>query len=240
MKKKLLLILCLFCSSLASAQYKAVVCGISNYPTSTYGKYCNADAKAVAHHLANLPNWGGANITLLTDQSATKAAINNAIDNMVASAQSGDVFIFFFSGRSAANLVCAYDGDITFNELATRIAYMPTGNYAIFIDMGVPRGGIFQAPLTPIHYAGTTSQGISVLSYYEYLGDPLYEVAKNSPFAYLLLEALSGYGQADYDGFITAQECADYINLHNGYIITTDNTAGVPISTTNIAMIFMK
>ncbi len=235
MNKKVLLVMIMSYGSLVCAQYKAVVCGISDYPAANYAAYCSADAKAAAHHLANLPNWSGAEITLLTNEAATKSALNNAIDDMVASAVTDDVCVFFFSGRSASGLIYAYDAEITFNEIASRMANMAAGNYVILIDMGVPAGSTAVSPLTPVNQPPATSQGISILSYYEYLDDPLYEVAKNSPFTYLLLEALSGYGDTNYDGFISAQECAYHINLDIDPIIVAENTAGVAISTTNIA-----
>lgn len=228
MRTKLLFGLAVFQAAFVFAANRAVVCGISEYAGGTYGQHCDADAKAVAQHLGRLGDWADAEIVLLTGFNATKAAINSAIDSMTAGASSNDVFIFFFSGRSASGVIYAYDGSITFNQLAQRIAYMPAGNYAIFIDMGLPASGSTTwASLSLVDYTNTDCTGISVLSYYQYLNDDTYPVAKNSPFTYLLLEGLCGYAASPP---ITAQQCASYIDPDNEYTRISDNSGGFAIT----------
>ncbi|MFI4913285.1 MAG: caspase family protein [Sedimentisphaeraceae bacterium JB056] len=221
-------------STFVLADKKAVVCGISDYQNVS-DNYCSADAKAVAKHLASLSDWNSSNVQLLTDSSATKSAVINAISNMVDNATSQDTCLFFFFGSSATSAINTWDSRITFSELSSAFGYMPYGTYGIFIDMGLPETSNLEVSLVPVQYAGSNAEGFTVVSYYEYLDDPAYQYAKNSPFAYLTLEALSGYGDANNNGTITAQECADYADPYGNYSKRVDNTSGVSITSMSMS-----
>ena len=81
---------------------RAVLCGVAAYP-DPYNTLSWADDDAVdlAHVLAVIPEWAEAEVALLTNSAATKAAIKTAIDAMRQDADANDVCLFFFSGHGS-------------------------------------------------------------------------------------------------------------------------------------------
>jgi len=143
---------------MAEVTYHAVICGISDY----YGTlndldYCDDDAYDMRDALLSFPNWSSSNITLLTDSSATKSAVQSAIQTMASNADSDDVCVFFFSGHGTTGsdvypydesdgydeYLCTYNfANIRDDELGDWIDALPTDKYAIFIDTCYSGGNI--------------------------------------------------------------------------------------------------
>ena len=142
----------------AEVTYHAVICGISDYfGTSNDLNYCDDDAYDMQDALMSYENWSSSNIILLIDSSATKSAVQSAIQTMASNADSNDVCLFFYSGHgttgSDVSPLDESDGydeylvtynflNISDDELGDWIAALPTDNYAIFIDTCYSGGNI--------------------------------------------------------------------------------------------------
>ena len=80
--------------------YRAVICGISDYPGTVNDLlYCADDAIGIRSRLLEYWHWADPNIQLLVDAAATKAAVKAAIDSMRQAADHNDVCLFSFSGH---------------------------------------------------------------------------------------------------------------------------------------------
>lgn len=88
----------------------AIVIGISDYPGTAYDlQYADDDAIDMKKALVETYGFTDSNIILLTDLSATRAAILTAIENVGSSVSDKDEVIFFFSGHGMSGE--ADDGD---------------------------------------------------------------------------------------------------------------------------------
>ncbi|MBN2020330.1 MAG: caspase family protein [Sedimentisphaerales bacterium] len=133
---------------------RAVVCGIADYQYIGDLTWCDDDAIDVRNALLAAGNWSSANITLLTNSAATKAAIRTAIQNMASASDSDDLCLFFFSGHGTTvndqppydetdgydELLAVYDSDthvnqyISDDELGSWFDALPTNKYVILLD----------------------------------------------------------------------------------------------------------
>jgi hypothetical protein len=82
----------------------AVVVGINDYtgldPSGQSNlSACVADAQSVAQLLTSSLGFDPADVTLITDAAATRAAIMSALTTMVHASQPGDVVFFYYSGH---------------------------------------------------------------------------------------------------------------------------------------------
>jgi hypothetical protein len=128
---------------------RAVCVGINDYP-GTYNdlKGCVNDANDWVGLLREYFDFGD-NITLMTDAEATKANILSALGDLVASAKSGDVVVFTYSGHGTwvydqgerdesdnrDEAICAYDGNIIDDEIRSVIRKIDQGaNFVIISD----------------------------------------------------------------------------------------------------------
>jgi len=81
------------------AKKRALLVGI-NYPGTTYSlRGCVNDVTAMKDVLKN--HYGFTDITMLTDNAATTAAIIKGLRNLVANAAPGDVLYFHYSGHGS-------------------------------------------------------------------------------------------------------------------------------------------
>lgn len=88
----------------------AIIIGISDYPGTAYDlQYADDDAIDMKKALVENYGFADSNIILLTDLSATRAAILTAIENVGNRASNKDEVIFFFSGHGMSGE--ADDGD---------------------------------------------------------------------------------------------------------------------------------
>ena len=94
----------------------AVIIGINDYPSSDLN-YCVSDAQSMKSSFQNSAMWSNASITYLTDRSATKGAIQSAIQTIKNSATSEDRFILTFSGHGTNDVgraaICVWDDTVT-------------------------------------------------------------------------------------------------------------------------------
>lgn len=133
----------------------AVIVGINDYPSSDL-TYCVPDAQSMKTSFENSTMWKNASITYLTDRSATKGAIQNAIQNIKNSAGANDRFVFTFSGHGTNGVgraaICVWDDAvsdweyISDEDFAEWLQGMPCPT-ALFID-SCYSGGIIGKSLT--------------------------------------------------------------------------------------------
>ncbi|MEI6500967.1 MAG: caspase family protein [Armatimonadota bacterium] len=134
-------------------RYWAVVVGLNTYKSVTALKYCVNDANDMIAVL-KAGGYPAANIKLLTDAQATKAAIQSAIAWMATQADGDDVCVYFHSshgdtGPDVAPLdevdgkdeyLCTYDTNTTRtlsirdDELGQWIAALKTTKYVVLLD----------------------------------------------------------------------------------------------------------
>ena len=142
------------------AQKKFALCvGINEYIeiSSLYG--CVNDAKYMRANLIGRGGWEAADVTLLTDEQATKAAIRKAMANIAAQAMSGDTVIYQQSSHGGTReeggkdaYLCVYDEDYddedtAYNdyELAADLAAFASGvKVAVIVDACFS-GGLFKS-----------------------------------------------------------------------------------------------
>ena len=88
----------------------AIVIGINDYPGSGSDlQYAVADAESMKQTLVSDYGFLAENVTLLTDASANRTAIFNAVNALKSTMSSNDELVFYFSGHGAKGR--AADGD---------------------------------------------------------------------------------------------------------------------------------
>lgn len=216
---------------LATPQYRshytsshALVIGVNSYQHVSPLRFAAADANAVADALVELFGFPRANIALLLDDSATKAAILNAFFSYRHALGLDDRIVVFFAGhghtvssrRGEIGYLVPHDGQP--DNLASLIRWQELTQGADLIDakhvlflMDACYGGlaVTRAPgpgsmrflrdmlFRPARQVLTAGKGDETVAD---LGGPL---AGHSPFTGHLLQALSGKA-AFGDGIITA------------------------------------
>ena len=155
----------------ALAPKKFAVCvGINEYEMIMGLSGCVNDAKFMAANLEERGGWEPADVTVLLDSAATKAAIRGAISNVAAQAMSGDTFVYQHSSHGGqfnateddedpltgedgkATFLCVYDEDYYDNttayndyEIADDLAAFPSGVKVAVIADACHSGGLFKS-----------------------------------------------------------------------------------------------
>ena len=80
---------------------RAVVVGVSNYLYVNDLSYCDDDARDFRAALLQDDRWLSANISLLVDSAASKAAVQGVIASMASAVGSDDICVIFFSGHGS-------------------------------------------------------------------------------------------------------------------------------------------
>ncbi len=135
----------------------AVIIGINDYPSSDL-HYCVADATSMKSSFQNSSMWTNSSITFLTNRTATKGAIKNAVQAIKNSATSEDRFVFTFSGHGTNGVgraaICVWNDTaddweyISDEDLAEWLQGMPCPT-ALFID-SCYSGGLIGKSLTKV------------------------------------------------------------------------------------------
>ena len=136
----------------------ALCVGINNYSLAgcTPLNGCVNDAAYFRDNLVNRGGWTGANMTMLTNNVATKSAIRNAIASYAARAVQGDTFIYQHSshGGSAKDssgdytkdvCLCTYNANYWDYELAADLALFASGVKVVVIADTCHSGGLFKS-----------------------------------------------------------------------------------------------
>ena len=136
----------------------AVVVGISKYQSSTLNlKWADEDALDIYDALRRSNGWDSDNITLLTNESATKDNIKSAISGLSQRVSADDQVVIYFSGRGSYGpdlppfdegdgldeYLVPYDAlpnstarDLSDDELEALCLALPTNNVLIVLDTG--------------------------------------------------------------------------------------------------------
>ena len=155
----------------ALAPKKFALCvGINEYEMILGLSGCVNDAKFMAANLEERGGWEPADVTVLLDSAATKAAIRGAISNVAAQAMAGDTFVYQHSSHGGQfnateddedpltgedgleTFLCVYDEDYYDNttayndyEIADDLAAFPSGvKVAVIVD-ACHSGGLFKS-----------------------------------------------------------------------------------------------
>jgi hypothetical protein len=130
--------------STPETKYYAVLCGVSTYQNGDNLNYCHKDVMDVCDALLAMGNWRSENITMLTNEDATKSAIQSAISDMAGKVVDSDLCLFYFSGHGSNDGINTYlvpydatdtfDNDIRDDQLGTWIGALPTDQYIVMLD----------------------------------------------------------------------------------------------------------
>ncbi len=152
----------------AKGKFFAVIAGVSQYANPVYNlNYGDADANSLYQSLLNSTNWNPANMVLLVNSQATKAAIRNAVNQMGSRMGSNDYLVFYFSGHGAYGadvppldesdgkdeyliphdtLDTTWANDIRDDELEEWVNALPSGNVAVILDSCFS-GGMYKSTM---------------------------------------------------------------------------------------------
>jgi len=136
----------------------AVIVGISNYQSSALDlKWGEEDALDFYDTLRGSSNWETDNITLLTNNSASRDAIKAALAGLAKRVSADDQVLFYFSGRGSYGpdqppfdegdgldeYLVPYDGlptssarDLSDDTLEALLSALPTNNVLVILDAG--------------------------------------------------------------------------------------------------------
>ena len=112
------------------ATQHALLVGINQYtnPGCPPLQGCVTDANRMSNLLTTGGGgWTSSTIKKLTDASASRTAVLNALQTFANTAVSGDTFIFFQSSHGGQNELCAADANITAAELGTCLRQFKAG-----------------------------------------------------------------------------------------------------------------
>jgi len=97
------------------AECWAVIVGVSDYAEINDLEYCDDDARELSHELS--PILGEDHIKVLTNASATKQNIEEAVTDWLAlSEDTNDTVLLFFSGHGGWEFICPYDSLIYYYD----------------------------------------------------------------------------------------------------------------------------
>jgi hypothetical protein len=172
----------------------AVIVGVAEYKHYSDLSYSDDDAQELASQLSSV--WGDDHINLLTNSSATKLAIQNAITDWLASrADANDVALFYFSGYGETNYswIAPHDAGyastwLKSSELNACLNALDSEKVVVILD--TYRSGRFETTLSNSGRVILMSSSSSEDSWQ-------YNDLKHSVFTYYILEALSNFDTAD-------------------------------------------
>jgi hypothetical protein len=150
---------------------RAVCIGINNYP-GTYNDLggCVNDANDWADLLRDEFEFDK-DVKIITDSTATKKKVLQALGNLVTDAKSGDIAVFTYSGHGTwvpdqgkpdecdnrDEAICAHDGNILDDEIRELIRQMQSGVRLTVISDSCHSGGVTRAMLARARTTDTES-----------------------------------------------------------------------------------
>lgn len=200
-----IVLLLAFADSIVARNY--VLCiGIQNYPERYNHTYlCARDAKTI--------KWlyeknGDSETIILTDQQATKSNIINTMKQLFGKSGQHDAVVMFYSGHGEKGAVCAYDGNLSYYEIAKVFNSTKAGRRIAFINAcysGTMRRKSHYSSLKNkdmVFFLSSRSNETSI----EQLN------MKNAFFTAYLQQGLRGSADKNRDQVITAKELFDYVS----------------------------
>jgi|GEM_PF-1081726 len=181
----------------AGTEYYAILVGISDYLYQHDLTYPVVETTALYEQLATI--WGTDHVTLITNDSATKSAVQYSIQNWLAPREdSDDVVLFYFDGHGgtdgsnyyiapADSSLYTWSNDISDYELSNWLSGLDSSNVVVILDT-CDSGGL-------VTDLASTSEVIMTSS-------AASESSWSSMFSHYLVQAL--------DNSVTADNTADY------------------------------
>lgn len=211
----LTVVILLFYTCNLKADVYLVSVGISDYPGTMNDLHLPAqDARAMSQ-LYKTNNK--AHVSLLVNNQATKSSIIKQMNDQFAKAAKDDIIVLFFSGHGAPGVFCAYDGNLSYNDIRDAMAGSRCKNKMIFADACFS-GKIRQDGHT------TNNNNLNIMLFLSSRSD---EVSierpsmKNGFFTACLLRCLKGGADINEDKIITAKEL--FLGVREGVIKLSDD-----------------
>lgn len=215
MLRKSILTLILLAVTLASSAKSYIVCvGISDYPgTENDLNVCDKDALTIKKIFEKSM---GAEVVLLTNQTATLANVSNKMKELFSKAGHDDTVIFYFSGHGLGkkNSFVCYDGFLNYRTIIDMMKNCGAKKKIVIADacfagkMRNPNSGKQDHSLTKenvMFFLSSRTNETSIEGPY-----------KNSIFTRYLERGLRGGADTNYDKKISAKEIFDFV--HTGVI----------------------
>lgn len=206
-------ILAVACFS-ASARTYLVSVGIADY--SGFPSKLNDltlttnDAKTIAELYSKNTS---VDYSLLLDEKATKARILVAIRKVFGLAEKDDVVLFFFSGHGYPGGFCAYDGNLSYDEVRKAMAASKSENKIMFVD--ACRSGGMRVEKESAQNAVDAARKANVLLFLSSRNNENsieQRNMKNGFFTSYLQKGLRGNADTDKNRIITAKELFDFVH----------------------------
>lgn len=174
--------------------------GVSDYPgTGKDLKLPDKDAKAMS---SLYKTNSKAHVSLLTNGQATKSAIIKQMKDQFSKAGKDDIVVLFFSGHGAPGVFCAYDENLSYNDIRDAMSESKSNNKMIFAD------ACFSGKIRQDGHASNDNN----LNVMLFLSSRSNETSientrmKNGFFTACLLRCLKGGADTNKDKTITAKE----------------------------------
>lgn len=200
----------------ANARTYLVSAGVADY--SAFPQKVNnlrlttKDAKTIADLYSGNTS---VDYALLLDDKATKDRILRAIKKVFGKATENDIVVFYFSGHGYPGGFCAYDGNLSYDEVRKAMSQSKCKNKMMFAD--TCRSGGMRVDDKASQSSATAAKDANIMLF---LSSRNNENSIERPgmqngfFTTYLQKGLKGNADKDGDKVITAKELYDYV--HNG------------------------
>ena len=198
----------------AEAKVYLVSVGISDYPGSSIDLALPAqDARMITWIYSKNTRM---QYCLLLDEKARRKNIIDAMNKVFPMAGIDDIVVFFFSGHGYEGGFCAYDGNITYDDIRKAMSNTRCRNKMIFADacyagkmrtQGRDNSGINAARKANVMLFLSSRSGETSIEQ---------PSMQNGFFTTYLQKGLRGGADANRDRTITAKELFDYV--HRGVV----------------------
>lgn len=195
----------------AEAKVYLVSVGISDYPGSSIDLALPAqDARMITWIYSKNTRM---QYCLLLDEKARRKNIIDAMNKVFPMAGIDDIVVFFFSGHGYEGGFCAYDGNITYDDIRKAMSNTRCRNKMIFAD------ACFSGRIrTDLHSSASAVSNAKKANVMLFLSSRSNEVSIENPsmingfFTTYLQKGLRGGADANKDRIITAKELFVYVH----------------------------
>lgn len=209
-----------------SKQFYVVIAGVSVYNNPSANLvYADTDATEFYKQMRSM-GIPEANITLLTNQNATRSNIIQAMESLYPKARSADEIIFYFSGHGDKGFFLPHDlPNLLYHaDVKTAFKKSKAATKLIFADAcfsGSIKALPTQAAMpqteadTKTYYKDLASGGVNVAVFVSSRNNQVSKetsLHKGGIFTYYLLHAFKGKADLDADKLVTLYETYKYVS----------------------------
>lgn len=198
---------------LSEAKVYLVSVGVSDYPGSSMDLALPAnDARTITWIYSKNSRM---QYCMLLDEDATRAKVLAAMDKVFTMAGTDDIVVFFFSGHGFPGGFCAYDGNISYQDIRNAMARSRCRNKMIFADACF--SGKIRTGGSSSRSEMAAAKKANVMLFLSSRSD---EVSmentgmSNGFFTTYLQKGLRGGADANKDRIITASELFSYVHAN--------------------------